>query len=136
MVAAMMANSTIKRNYLRPDPPAGQCYLGDVASVVRTKNAGPYELTIDVMFNNEKIFQEVKKSGALCLATITKLYSVSEEEVLACMFWDQAWAFKATIKRPNVSGQFGDIDIHGSQQHAPVLYITLPISRQWIESNM
>jgi hypothetical protein len=136
IVAAMMADTTIKRNFLTPDPPAGQCYLGDVASVVRTKNAGPYELTMDVMFPDEAIFQEVKKSGVLCLETIRKLYSVSEDDVLACMFWDQARSFKATIKRPNVSGQFGDIDMHGSQQHAPLLYITLPISRHWIETNM
>jgi hypothetical protein len=116
-----------RQSFFKPDPPAGHRYLGELASVVRTKNAGPYELTMDVIFDNDGVFQKVKKSGILSLQVITKLYGISEDDVLACLFWDQAWAFKTTIKRPNVSGQFGDIDTHGSQQHIPLLYLPVPM---------
>ncbi|KAJ5948239.1 hypothetical protein N7466_001254 [Penicillium verhagenii] len=133
--AAVMTRSLEKRPFLKPDLPEGYCYLGDIASVIRTKNAGPYELTMDVMFDNEDLFQRVKKSGVLCLESILKLYGVSQEEVLACLFWDQARSFKATIKRPCVSGQFGDIDMHGSQQHTPLMYIEVPIGIDWAEAN-
>lgn len=131
-----MTGSLEKRPFLKPDPPMGHCYLGDIASFIRTKNAGPYELTMDVMFDNDDIFERVKKSGVLCLESILELYEVSQENVLACLFWDQARSFKATIKRPFVSGQFGDIDMHGSQQHIPLMYLTVPIGRDWIEANI
>ncbi|KAL1968668.1 hypothetical protein VTN77DRAFT_1494 [Rasamsonia byssochlamydoides] len=128
--SAITASS--KRPFLKPDPPEGFSYLGDIAAVIRTKNAGPYELTMDVMFDEEEVFQTVKKSNVLSVDTITRLYRIPEEDVIACLFWDQARAFKATIKRPNVSGKFGDVDMHGSQQHVPLMYLQVPISRDWI----
>ncbi|KAJ9136538.1 CAIB/BAIF family enzyme [Coniochaeta hoffmannii] len=100
------------RNYwLTPEPAAGTCYLADVASVLRSKNSGPYELTFDVMFPNQEIYDRVKK------------------DVIASLFFDQAMAYKATIARPAVSGGFGEIDTHGSQQHIPLMYLTLPFGR-------
>ncbi|KAF2093500.1 hypothetical protein NA57DRAFT_61615 [Rhizodiscina lignyota] len=127
--AIAKANQEISRPWLKPDPPAGQCYLGDIADVVRSKNAGPFELTIDVMFNDEELYQRVKKTGVLSLETAKKLYHIGDDDVLACLFWDQARAFKTTIKRPIPSGSFGETDVHGSQQHIPLLYTLLPIPR-------
>jgi hypothetical protein len=134
--AEMMTRSLEKRPFLKLNPLEGYRYLGDIASVIRTKNAGPYELTMYAMFDNDDLFERVKKSGVLCLESISELYGVSQEEVLACLFWDQARCFKATIKRPFVSGQFGDIDMHGSQQHTPLMYIKVPIGRYCIEANI
>jgi hypothetical protein len=114
----------------QPPAPQGHCYLGEVASVLRTKNAGPYELTLDVMFDNEEMFHKVKQTGLLSKDTIARLYNIPTEDILVCMFWDPALAFKSTIKRQLVSGQFGETDLHGSQQHAPAMYLMLPFSRQ------
>ena len=33
--------------------------LKDIAAVIRSKNAGPYELTLDVIFTDEAVFQKV-----------------------------------------------------------------------------
>jgi len=118
------------RNYwLTPEPAAGTCYLADVASVLRSKNSGPYELTFDVMFPNQEIYDRVKSAGVLHEETISKLYSVPRKDVIASLFFDQAMAYKATIARPAVSGGFGEIDTHGSQQHIPLMYLTLPFGR-------
>jgi Domain of unknown function (DUF4387)/Acyclic terpene utilisation family protein AtuA len=118
---------------LRPAPAEGTCYLGDVASVIRSKNAGPYELTFDVMFEDEEVFQKVKATGVLSRETIVRLYQIKDGDLLACMFWDQGRAFKATIKRPAVSGQFGESDVHGAAQHVPLIYLLLPIPREKLE---
>lgn len=125
-----------RADFLKPDPPAGYCYLGDVASIIRTKNAGPYELTMDVMFDNEEIFQKVKASGVLSPGAIIEMYKVPQEHLIACLFWDQALSFKATIKRPVVSGSFGDLDVHGSQQHAPLIFVLLPFSRKSVNQGI
>ncbi|EWC45450.1 hypothetical protein DRE_00849 [Drechslerella stenobrocha 248] len=118
-----------KKYPLEPEPAEGSCYLGDVASVLRSKNSGPYELTFDVMFNNKDIYERVKESGVLSQQTVAKMYNINDKDVLACLFWDPAMAFKATIKRPQVSGGFGETDTHGSQQHIPLLYAKLPWGR-------
>ncbi|KAH0048217.1 hypothetical protein KCU72_g8741, partial [Aureobasidium melanogenum] len=120
------SDSRCRESFLTPRPPSGYCYLGDIAAMVRSKNAGPYELTFDVRFTDQEIFDEIKASGVLTKECIAKLYNIPVSEVLVCMFWPSALAFKATIKRPRVCGSFGENDTHGSQQHVPLLYLQLP----------
>ena len=114
--------------YFSSSIPGTSC-LGDLASVIRSKNAGPYEITFDFMFADDETYWKVKKCGVLHQSTVAKLYNIKEEDVLACLFWDPARAFKATIKRQTISGGFGETDTHGSQQHAPFLYLVLPIPK-------
>ncbi|KAH8890618.1 hypothetical protein GQ53DRAFT_650288 [Thozetella sp. PMI_491] len=119
-----------KKYWLTPAPAEGTCYLADVASVLRSKNSGPYELTFDVMFPNQETYKKVKETGLLTRETVSKLYSVPDKEVIASLFFDQAMAYKATIARPSVSGGFGETDTHGSQQHIPLMYLLLPFGRE------
>jgi hypothetical protein len=119
----------LKRYFLPPTPAPGTCYLVDLASVVRSKNAGPYELTFDIMFRDDSTYMKVQKCGLLNQATVAKLYDIAEEDVIACLFWDPALAFRATIKRLAVSGGYGETDTHGSRLHAPFLYLVLPIPK-------
>ena len=41
--------------------------------------------------------------------------------------YDAAFAFKATFPRLVPAGDFGDTDVYGCQQHAPLLDVDLPI---------
>jgi hypothetical protein len=100
--------------------------IKDVASVCKSKNAGPFELTIDVVFDNAETFRRVKATGVLCPALFARLYSVPEEHVLFTPY-DAAFAFKATLPRLVASGDLGDTDVYGCQQHAPLLDVDLPI---------
>ena len=61
-----------KTYFLTPEPAAGTCYLGDVASIIRSKNAGPYELTFDVMFDDDETYAKVKNCGILTQATVAQ----------------------------------------------------------------
>ncbi|OQV11259.1 hypothetical protein CLAIMM_15120 [Cladophialophora immunda] len=119
-----------KRYYLTPEPAPGTCYLGDVATVVRSKNAGPYQLTFDVMFPNQEVCEKVKSAGLLSAETMARLYGIPLERVVTSMYFDQAMAYKATITRAAASGGFGETDTHASQQHVPLLYLNLPWARQ------
>ena len=47
--------------------------LGDVAKVIRSKNAGPLLLTIDVIFGDEETYEKVLASGVLDARAIAKL---------------------------------------------------------------
>ncbi len=100
--------------------------IKDVAKVCKSKNAGPFELTIDVVFEDEATFRRVKETGVLCPALFARLYTVPEEHVLFTPY-DAAFAFKATLPRLVPAGEFGDTDVYGCQQHAPLLDVDLPI---------
>ncbi len=100
--------------------------LRDLASVLRSKNSGPFELTLDVVFGDDETYRAVKASGVLSRATVARLYNIPEDRVLVAEFFDPALAFKATIVRPRPSGTVGETDTYGGQQHAPLLDLAIP----------
>lgn len=97
--------------------------LIDIAAVIRSKNSGPYELTLDIIFKDREWYEKVKKAKAIHPGLISKIYGLPEEEVLDIIEFDPAGAIKINLKRPAVSGDIGDTDIYGAQQHAPLLGI-------------
>ncbi len=100
--------------------------LVELAQVIRTKNAGPYELTLDIIFKDRDGYERVKRSNSLNAALIARLYGVPEQDILEVVYFDPACAFKATMKRPLPCGDLGERDIYGAQQHAPLLDLWLP----------
>ena len=101
--------------------------LRDVASIIRSKNAGPYELTLDIMFKDFAMYQKIKQAGVVNKGYISRLYGISEDNILDIIGFEPAAAIKITMIRPTVSGNVGDTDIYGAQQHAPLLEATLEI---------
>lgn len=97
--------------------------LADLATVVRSKNAGPYELTLDVIFRREDDYRRAKAGDLFSPELIADLYGIRVDQVLKVVYFDPAWAVKATLVRPWVSGSPGDADVYGAQQHAPLLSI-------------
>ncbi|CAJ2503502.1 Uu.00g108960.m01.CDS01 [Anthostomella pinea] len=105
--------------------------IGEVARIVRSKNAGPYEITFDIMFSSPEVFRTVKESGFLCQKTVASALGVPETDIVWSGFFDPALAFKATIPRVRAGrrvpgGSFMENDVHGSQQYLPLMYLKLP----------
>ncbi|KAI1407539.1 hypothetical protein F5Y13DRAFT_174637 [Hypoxylon sp. FL1857] len=105
--------------------------LGDLAKVVRSKNAGPYEITFDLIFESRDTYLKVKESGLLSPKTIADAYNLAESDIVWCGFFDPAQAFKATIPRirggkRTAGGSFMENDVHGSQQHLALVNMKLP----------
>ena len=98
--------------------------LGELASLIRSKNAGPFNLTFDIMFDDQSRYEQVKASGALSAETIARTYGVPRAKVLF-FFLDNALAVKASIPRPVFQGDLGDPDGHGGQQYAPLMEIDI-----------
>ncbi len=97
--------------------------LTDAAHVIRSKNAGPYELTLDIMFKTRALFEEAIAKNVFNKALICKLYGIGEEKILSIVEFLPANAIKVTIERPRCSGDIGETDVYGAQQHAPLLSI-------------
>ena len=99
--------------------------LGELARLIRSKNAGPFELTFDIMFDDEATFRRVRDSNALSAKLIASLYRVPPAEVKFFVV-PEALAFKASIPRPYFQGDILDSDGHGGQQYAPLIGIEIP----------
>jgi hypothetical protein len=100
--------------------------ITELAKVIRSKNAGPFEITFDIMFDDAGIYEKVKNSGIITSKLIAKLYNISHNEVLVCRPYDPAQAFKITIRRPIGSGDLMESDVYGCQQHVPLTSIEIP----------
>ena len=101
--------------------------LKDIANVIRSKNAGPFELTLDVLLKDEEMFEKLKAANVINKAVIAKLYQIPEADVLSIVYFPNAKAIKATIVRPLASGALGERDVYGAQQHAPLVNFTFEI---------
>ena len=95
--------------------------LKDIANVIRSKNAGPYELTLDVLLKDDEMFNKLREADIINKDTIAQLYRIPVEDVLSIVYFPNARAIKATIVRPLPSGAMGERDVYGAQQHAPLV---------------
>ena len=56
--------------------------LGDIARLIRSKNAGPFMLTFDVMFSDDETYRKVLQLKVLTKEVFCKIYNVPEKDVL------------------------------------------------------
>ena len=106
--------------------PLRNARLRDIAKVIRSKNSGPFEITFDVIFDDADAYERVKASGVLAQARMERLYGVPATDVVACLFFDPAMAFKLTLRRRWAQGSVGERDTFGAAQHAPLMDIEVP----------
>lgn len=95
--------------------------LIDVASVIRSKNSGPYELTFDIIFKDFETYQKVKQAHSINETNFAPLYKIPQDDIISLVYFDPAKAVKITIVRPLTSGSLGETDVYGAQQHAPLM---------------
>ena len=101
--------------------------IREVAQVVRSKNAGPFRLTLDILFKDRAVYEQVKQGGSVTAETVASLYRLPVDRVTDFVWFDPGKALKATLKRPVSSGALRDTDIYGAQQHAPLLALTISL---------
>ena len=100
--------------------------LSDIASTVRSKNAGVNQITFDIIFPNPESYKRVLASGAITKESIARLYRIPESRISDFVTFDLANAIKFTLYRLRPSGSPGDWDILGCQQYGPLLEVEIP----------
>src|SRR5688572_27690524 len=103
----------------------GVTQLARLARLIRSKNAGPFELTFDIMFEDAATYERVKASGVLTREKVAACYGLEPSQV-KFFLCDNALAIKASIPRPVFQGDPRDSDGHGGQQYAPLMDIEIP----------
>lgn len=101
--------------------------LTQIADIIRSKNSGPYELTLDILFKDFPTFEKVCAANAISPEVVCRLYGIEPEDIINIVAFKPAKAIKITIKRPICSGDLGETDVYGAQQHAPLLYLEVDV---------
>jgi hypothetical protein len=101
--------------------------LTDIASVIRSKNSGPYELTFDIIFKEFEIYEKVKDANIFNYSMFASLYNIPESKIMNVIYFDPAKAVKITIVRPIPSGSLGETDVYGAQQHSPLIKLNIEL---------
>jgi hypothetical protein len=89
--------------------------MQEKAEVFRSKNAGPFLITIDIMFDTKEEFDDAVKSGVINKKTVSERYELAEEKVDILVF-PAALAVKILFPRKISSGAPCDRDVYGAQQ--------------------
>jgi len=99
--------------------------LGDIARLIRSKNAGPFVLTIDIMFEEMEDYDRVVRSELITPALVERLYGVPAARIRVFEV-PEALAIKISFPRPVPSGELNDTDIFGGQLYAPFVTLEVP----------
>ncbi|WP_281857250.1 DUF4387 family protein [Litoreibacter halocynthiae] len=85
--------------------------LGDIAVKVRSKNAGPFWLTVDIFCGSQSVFAQVCTS--ITSARIADVFG-AEIAVVDRYEMDSLNVLKFSLPRPAVQGTRQDRDMHGA----------------------
>src|SRR5690242_2460699 len=100
--------------------------ITDLATLVRSKNAGPFVISLDFVFPNVETYSAVRDSQAISRESIADLYSLPVTRVSDAIEYPAANAIKVNILRDRPAGSFGERDIYGSQHGALLAALHVP----------
>ena len=99
--------------------------LAELAELVRSKNAGPFWLTIDVFLANADDYARVVASPLTDPSFIAERYQVAADSVRIFTL-PHLNAVKVSVPRPSVQGSLYDTDLHAGQQYVALLGTKIP----------
>ena len=100
--------------------------LDTMAAQIRSKNAGPFWMTLDVFFTSDKEYRWVLDSGVMSPAAIGDLYQVDPAQVRIFELAN-LHVIKVSFPRNVVAGSFDDRDLHAGQQHVLLAGLSVPV---------
>jgi hypothetical protein len=90
--------------------------ITELATLIRSKNAGPFVISLDFVFPDRDTYEMVRDSGAVTREVIANLYSLPLARVSETIEYPAANAIKVNLLRERPAGSFGERDVYGSQQ--------------------
>ena len=98
--------------------------IGEVCRHVRSKNAGPFWVTVDLFFDGEDNYRRYRDEPILGPALFGRLYS-ADPSLVKRLPVDNLRMIKISYPRPNPQGWMGERDMHAGQQFARLLDIEI-----------
>jgi Domain of unknown function (DUF4387) len=101
--------------------------ITDLATLVRSKNAGPFVISLDLVFPDAATYSAVRDSHAVTRESIADLYALPLGRVSEVIEYPAANAIKVNILREQPAGSFGERDIYGSQHGGLLERLQVPM---------
>lgn len=98
----------------------------ELARTIRSKNAGSFMITLEIMFDDLDVYKRVKDSGGISRESIAGVYNLPVDEIRNFTYYDAGMGIKANIRRKIPSGGPGETDVYGCQQYAPLFRLEIP----------
>lgn len=98
--------------------------VGTVCDLVRSKNAGPFWVTIDLFFKGADEFARYARSPSLDAVSIARLYDVDSAQVQHYLVENLA-LLKISFPRRTPQGGVEERDLHSGQQFVRLLDVAL-----------
>jgi hypothetical protein len=95
--------------------------LGELATTLRSKNAGVNQITFDIIFPDRATFERVLRSGSLTRESVARLFRLPATRISDFVAFEPANAIKFTIYRDAPNGSPGDWDVLGCQHYGPLM---------------
>ena len=94
--------------------------LTNTFRLIRSKDAGPFMLTIDLFCHDAASYRRVRESGVVTRETFAELYGIDPETV-EIHDVETINAVKISFPRRVPSGELADNDITGGQEYGPLV---------------
>lgn len=104
--------------------------LQEIARTIRSKNAGAFMITVEIIFDDLSWYEYVKNNNLINRKVLADAYNVEENWVLDFNYYDPGLGIKANFKRKFPSGGPNESDVYGCQQYAPLLDIKVVIDEK------
>ena len=98
--------------------------IGDVCRHVRSKNAGPFWVTIDLFFDGEENFRRYRDAPALGPELFERLFG-TDPDLVKRVPVDRLHMIKISYPRPHPQGWIRERDMHAGQQFARLLDVDI-----------
>ncbi|MDG4788976.1 DUF4387 domain-containing protein [Micromonospora sp. WMMD1102] len=99
--------------------------VADLALEVRSKNAGPFWVTMELFMRDAAGYAVVADPSFLDATVIARLYGVPADTVRIFRI-PGLNVVKISFPRPVAQGSLRDRDIHAGQHHVPLAVLPLP----------
>ena len=96
----------------------------DVCRTVRSKVAGPFWVTMDLMFDGQENYDRYCQSPALSAESIGRIYDVDPAEVKHCPV-PNLKVLKISYPRKSSQGGVEERDLHSGQQYTYIMNVEL-----------
>jgi hypothetical protein len=94
--------------------------LYESAAIIRSKNAGPFTVTIDIFFDDPARYEEARASQLLTAGGVARAYGVPEDTVKG-IYWDERiLGAKVSLLRWSSSTDPFCADLFGAHLHTPL----------------
>ncbi|BDZ40015.1 DUF4387 domain-containing protein [Microbacterium suwonense] len=100
--------------------------LADVCDEVRSKNAGPFWITLDLFVKDDAAYEIVADESFLDEQRVGEIYRV-DPATIRMFRLPELKVLKISFPRPVSQGSLHDRDIHAGQHHVPLSVLPVPL---------